>query len=108
MRSGRSEAGERDRSRGWRLAGVVAAGIVALMALLFGITRSTGERAIGYTELVTLADRGEPRAVHVEGERFVVTRGTGERLAAVVDDPGARHALIDRFVAAGVPLDFDA
>src|SRR5262249_5343197 len=32
----------------------------------------------------------------------------GAPVAAVVDDAAARHALVDRFAAAGVPLDFEA
>jgi cell division protease FtsH len=88
--------------------GAVVAGIAVILALVVGLSRAPSERAIGYTELLGLAERGESSSVHVEGERFVITRPSGERLAAVVDDPGARHALIDRFAAAGVPLAFDA
>jgi cell division protease FtsH len=82
--------------------------IVAVGGLVFGIRRGPQERAIGYTALQALAAAGGARSVHVEGDRFVVESPSGEVLAAVVDDRDARHALVDRFVAAGVPLDFEA
>jgi cell division protease FtsH len=90
--------------------------LAVLGGLGFGIGRASRQRTIGYTDLSALASgggfsRGSPiataRAVHVDGDRFVIETTSGEALAAVVDDRDARHAIVERFVAAGVPLDFE-
>jgi cell division protease FtsH len=86
---------------------VAAIGAVGLGGLGLGLLRERREQSIGYTELSQLATGGGARAVHVDGERFTVERASGERLTAVVDDVDARHALVERFAAAGVPLDFN-
>jgi cell division protease FtsH len=88
-------------------------GIAAVVAAAAGglgwrLGHGEGERAIGYTELGRVAAEGGVTAVHVEGSHFVVERGAGEKLAAVVDDHEARHALVERFAGAGVPVDFRA
>jgi cell division protease FtsH len=91
---------------------ILTAAIIVLLAALGGfglwLAKRAPEKAIGYTELSALAQRGEARAVHVHGNRFVVERATGDSVSALVDDADARHALVDRFAAAHVPLDFAA
>ena len=98
------------RARAWRWLVGAAIFVVGLGGLGLGLARGKRDRSIGYTELAQLAAGGsvQVRAVHVEGERFVVERPSGERVSGVVDDPDARHALVERFATAGVPLDFDA
>jgi cell division protease FtsH len=90
----------------------VLAAAFLVLAVLGGLGFTFGkgphERAIGYTELYELARAGGARAVHVDGDRFSVEAASGEALAAVVDDRDARHALVERFVTSGVPLDFEA
>ncbi len=81
--------------------------LVALGGLAVALLRAPREHRIGYTELVSLAATGGARAVHVDGDRFAVDTTSGEVLTAVVDDHDARHALVDRFAAAGVALDFE-
>jgi cell division protease FtsH len=81
--------------------------LAVLGGLGFGIGRVSRERTIGYTDLSALASGGGVRAVHVDGDRFVIDTTAGEAVAAVVDDRDARHAIVERFVAAGVPLDFE-
>jgi cell division protease FtsH len=80
----------------------------ALAGLGFLVTRAPRDKTIGYTEVVALAHQGGARSVHVDGERFTIVGASGDVLTAVVDDHDARHALVDRFVAAGVPLEFEA
>jgi cell division protease FtsH len=80
----------------------------ALAGLGIALARTSRERTIAYTEVVALAREGRARAVHVDGERFILVGPSGEALAAVVDDHDARHALIEHFAAAGVPVDFEA
>jgi cell division protease FtsH len=90
---------------------VVAIMVLAVLlgGLGFCLHRAPREQVIGYTELAALAaGEGAVRAVHVSGDRFFVERARGEAVSAVVDDRDARHALVDRFAAAGVPLDFEA
>jgi cell division protease FtsH len=83
-------------------------GLVAIGGTALGVARTQRpERSIGYTELTQLAAQGGARGVRVDGERFVVEDPQGERRVAVVDDRDARHALVDRFAAAGVPLAFE-
>src|SRR5271163_522585 len=82
--------------------------VAAFAGLGFAWTRAPREHRIGYTELAALAVAGGARAVHVDGDRFAVEGASGEALEAVVDDRDARHALVERFAAAGVPLDFEA
>src|SRR5690242_16171021 len=78
--------------------------VVAIAALALGLSRAPSERAIGFTELVRVAQAGTAKEVKVEGERFTVLSVTGETLTTVVDDADARHDLVNRFVEAGVPL----
>jgi cell division protease FtsH len=82
--------------------------VAAFAGLGVAWAKAPREHRIGYTELAALAAAGGARAVHVDGDRFVVEGASGEALEAVVDDHDARHALVERFVAAGVPLDFEA
>ena len=81
--------------------------LAVLGGLGFGIGRASRERTIGYTNLSALASNGGTRAVHVDGDGFVIETTAGEAVAAVVDNRDARHAIVERFVAAGVPLDFE-
>jgi len=81
--------------------------LVALGGLGIGLFHGPREQTIGYTELCALASHGGARAVHVDHDRFVIEGPSGEAMTAVVDDHDARHALVDRFAAAGVPLDFE-
>jgi cell division protease FtsH len=103
-----SPPGAGARGRRWRWLGAAAIAVATLGGLGYRLGRDNGERTIGYTDLARLAAEGGAGAVHVEGSRFVVERRTGERLAAVVDDHEARHALVERFAGAGVPVDFSA
>ena len=82
--------------------------VAALCGLGFAIARAPRAQHIGYTELLTLASTGGARIVHVDGDHFAVESTSGASLEAVVDDRDARHALVERFVSAGVPLDFEA
>jgi cell division protease FtsH len=88
------------------------AALLVVLATLGGLGLSFGraprEQSIGYTELVALAEHGGARAVHVDGDRFVIESTSGATLATVVDDKDARHAIVDKFAAAGIPLDFEA
>jgi cell division protease FtsH len=82
--------------------------LVALGGLALGLWRAPHPRSISYTELSALAARGEGRAVHVDGDRFVIEGASGEAMTAVVDDHDARHALVGSFTGAGIPLDFES
>ena len=86
------------------LAAIVAAATVAVATI--AMRGGGGERAIGYTELAQLAAAGAASEARIDGERVAVTRPSGERLAAVVSDAESRHELVQRFVAAGVPVTF--
>ncbi|MFS8069675.1 MAG: hypothetical protein ACMG6S_25195, partial [Byssovorax sp.] len=97
--------------RGSALVWVVLGGVLAaatFLGIVIALRWSGGERAIGYTELsrIAAAGAGPVSEVRVEGERVTVARASGERLAAVVADSEARHAIVERFVAAGVPVTF--
>src|SRR5690242_14278102 len=89
----------------------VLAALFLILAVLGGVGlarwRAPRETSIDYTALVALAQQGGVRAVHGDGDRFAVVSSTGEALGAVVDDHDARHALVERFAAAGVPLEFE-
>jgi cell division protease FtsH len=90
------------------LYGLLLLVVVVLTGLCVAWARAPRERHIGYSDVAALAAAGGARAVHVDGDRFAVEGASGEALEAIVDDRDARHALIERFVAAGVPLDFEA
>lgn len=104
---GSSSSGGRGGVKKWWL---VLAMIVAVATIAgAAATRFRGrsrERAIGYTEIAQIAAAGAASSVDVEGERFAVVASSGERVAAIVGDEGARHELVQRFAAAGVPVTF--
>ena len=105
MRSRRSEREPRGRARRW-IAGSLL-GAIALAGVGAKTLAAPKDRAVSYTEIARLAAAGGARSVRVDGARFVVERASGETVAAIVDDREARHALVDRFAGAGVPLEFD-
>jgi len=86
----------------WCVAVIVVATIGALVFTLRGVH----ERTISYTELLKLPGTDAVADVRVEGERFLVTQEDGSIRAAIVGDADARHALVDRFAQAGVPVEF--
>jgi cell division protease FtsH len=103
-----SSSGRRGNVPVWMvvLGGILAA--ATIVCAVIALRWSGGERVIGYTELsrIAAAGAGEASEVRIEGERVAVARASGERLAAVVADAEARHAIVERFVAAGVPVTF--
>jgi cell division protease FtsH len=101
-----SSNGRRSGAAKWRivLAAIVAAATVA--AATIAARWSGGERVIGYTELAQIAAAGAASEARVDGDRVAVARASGERLAAVVSDAESRHEVVQRFVAAGVPVTF--
>ena len=101
-----SSNGRRSGAARWWivLAVIVAAATVA--AATITASWHGGEGAIGYTELARIAAAGAASEVRVDGELVAVTRPSGERLAAVVSDAESRHDVVQRFVAAGVPVTF--
>jgi cell division protease FtsH len=95
--------------RGVALAVGLLAVTLAGSALAFlPAAQAPAESVITYTRLSQLAGASPPRAsaVRVDGERFVVTVD-GALEVAVVADADSRHALIDKFAAAHVPLSFE-
>jgi cell division protease FtsH len=101
-----SSNGRRSGAAKWRivLAAIVAAATVAVATI--AVKGGGGERTIGYTELAQIAAAGAASEARIDGERVAVARPSGERLAAVVSDAESRHDLVQRFVAAGVPVTF--
>src|SRR5262245_58857601 len=95
--------------KSWRRHGWLALlAALVLGAIAFGLSRIPQERSIGFTDLVRIAGEGRVRAVHVDGDRVVITGDRGETMVAIVDDRDARHDLVERFAGASVPLDFGA
>ena len=81
--------------------------VVAIGAIVASVQRGS-EGALSYTELTRLPGNEAVKEVRVDGERFVVTYAAGEERTAIVGDSDARHALVDRFATAGVPVEFGA
>ena len=107
FRRSSSSEGRHGATKWWALLAVIVAAATIAAAMAVAARWRSGERAIGYTEVAQIAAAGAASSVDVEGERFVVTRSTsGERVVAVVSDEGARHELVQRFAAAGVPVMF--
>jgi len=92
-----------------RLALPIAATIVvlAVVALVLSL-RGGREGTISYTELTELPGSTSIAEVRVEGERFSIRDADGSLRVGIVGDEGARHALVDRFAAAGVNVEYGA
>jgi len=109
MKSPSTNSSKRASGSAWpRYLVLALLSVFAVVALVVGLRRGPSERQVGFTEMMQVAQASGISGVQVDGERFIVTRSGGERLIGVVGDEGARHDLINRFVAAGVPLEFDA
>lgn len=83
--------------------------LMALAAIVVLIVRFwTPEPMLSYTELVHLPDAKTVRHLRVEGERFEVTFGDGQKRSSIVGDEDARRALVDKFVDSGATVEYGA
>jgi cell division protease FtsH len=82
--------------------------VVAAVGAFAFLLRTPREGTISYTELMRLPGSEVVSDVRVDGERFLVTQADGEMRVGIVGDADARHALVDRFANAGVPVEFGA
>ncbi len=78
---------------------------VAIGALVYSL-RGPREGTISYTELTQITGSPAIAEVRVEGERFSIRGADGSLRIGIVGDEKARHALVDKFAAAGIAVEY--
>ncbi|MDI3283960.1 ATP-dependent zinc metalloprotease FtsH [Polyangium sp. 15x6] len=93
-----------------RLGRVVGPVVVLIIAVTIGALvyslRGPREGTISYTELTQITGSQAITEVRVEGERFSIRGADGSLRVGIVGDEEARHALVDKFAAAGIAVEY--
>ncbi|TKD06295.1 ATP-dependent zinc metalloprotease FtsH [Polyangium fumosum] len=93
-----------------RLGRVVGPVVVLIIAVTIGALvyslRGPREGTISYTELTQITGSQAITEVQVEGERFSIRGADGSLRVGIVGDEEARHALVDKFAAAGITVEY--